>query len=227
MNTLRLSRQAALSSCVAAATLTGCGTSQPPIGAPGAMLQAQQTHRLSSGNCPAYSGGTGILPDGDFSQESNPGNGFVEPSKGMAFAPDWEVAKRNIDFVGTGFWDMDGLCSVDLDGRVAGGIETSGFLTHKGTIYTVRFLLSGNGCEDSSGDHCSAKKSMKLEAATQFQTYTWNTANDNDAEHDIYARESWAFVAESQVTVLSFISEDVKSSGRGCVVAAIAVAKHK
>jgi hypothetical protein len=30
----------ALSSCIAVALLTGCGGSQPPIGAPGAMPQA-------------------------------------------------------------------------------------------------------------------------------------------------------------------------------------------
>ena len=40
-------KRAALSSCVAAAMLAGCGGSQPPTGAPGAMPQrTNMTYRL-------------------------------------------------------------------------------------------------------------------------------------------------------------------------------------
>lgn len=214
-----------LSIATAAVLLAGCGGPQPP----GAMLQAQRAHNSTSGYgyCPAYRFGTGILPDGDFSQQGNPGHGLVEPSKGIVFAPHWEVAKRNIDFVGNGFWDMDGLCSVDLDGTAAGGIKTSVFATKSGTSYKVTFLMSGNGCEGSGGGHCLPEKSMRVEAAGQFQPFTWNTQNDNDAEHGVYAPETWRFLAINARTVLSFTSEDEKSSGRGCVVAAIAVTKRK
>ena len=53
----------ALTSCVAAAIFAGCGGSQPPIGAPGAMPQlgAAHSHRpaMSSGNALLYIAQTG------------------------------------------------------------------------------------------------------------------------------------------------------------------------
>jgi hypothetical protein len=175
--------------------------------------------------CPTYYGGSGILADGDFSQAVNPGGNFIDYSKGSVLAPDWEVVKGEIDFNGTGFWDMDGLCSVDMDGYFPGGMRTSAFRTKRGTTYTVTFLLSGNGCEGSS-EHCRPQKRMKLEAGNQFALFTWNTSNYNDVEHGVFAHESWKFIAAESLTVLSFISLDAKISGRGCVVAAVGVTKH-
>jgi hypothetical protein len=42
----------ALSSCVAAAMLAGCGGSQPPIGAPGAMPQSPTKSARFNGSIP-------------------------------------------------------------------------------------------------------------------------------------------------------------------------------
>lgn len=69
-----------------------------------------------SSDCPALSGGTGILTDGDFSQTADPESNNPTYYKGHVFAPNWVVYKRNIDFNGSTYWDMAGLCSVDLDG---------------------------------------------------------------------------------------------------------------
>jgi hypothetical protein len=74
--------RSALSCCAVAALLAGCGALQLPTGTSGAMASGLARHvRMASGSgaCPALSGGTGILPDGDFSQ-------------------------RTIDFMGTTSW---------------------------------------------------------------------------------------------------------------------------
>jgi hypothetical protein len=41
-------------------------------------------------------GGTGILPDGDFSQAIDPEQKGPTYKKGYVFAPDWEISKGNI-----------------------------------------------------------------------------------------------------------------------------------
>jgi hypothetical protein len=200
---------------------------QTPIGTPLAMNHAR-AESGSYGNCPTYSNGTGELPDGDFSQANNPGDGWVTSSKGEVFAPYWKVAKGTIDFVGTTYWDIDNLCSIDLDGGSAGGIATSGFGTKKGASYTVTFWLSGNGCDspEHQGNTCSPEKTMYLLASKQFQVFTWNTSGYNDAEHGVYAKETWGFRAAGPLTILKFISHDAETSDRGPVVAAIGVARN-
>jgi hypothetical protein len=211
--------------CATFALLTGCGGSQmqtAPVATSGVRAATS-----SYGYCPALSGGTGILPDGDFSQGTNYGQGWSISHKRNIFAPDWITAKRNINFVGSASWDMDNLCSVDLDGGTDGGIATSGFATKIGASYTVTFLFSGNGCDspEHRGNTCSPEKTMYLMAAKQFQVFAWNTAGDNDAEHGVYAEETWEFRAAGPLTILKFISHDAKTSDRGPVVAAIGVAQ--
>jgi hypothetical protein len=118
---------------------------------------------------------------------------------------------------------MGGVCSVDLDGQEdrnpVGGIRASAFPTKAGTQYALTFLLSGNG-------HCPPTiKAMKVEAAGQFQEYTWNTASGNDAQDGDFAQQTWQFTASNPVTRLTFQSLDPKGSGCGAVVAAISVTR--
>lgn len=170
----------------------------------------------SYGNCPALQGGTGVLPDGDFSQALDPGDHNLTPSKGTVFAPDWEVSKGNIDFNGSTYWDMDGLCSVDLDGYLTvGGIKSSAFTAKPGT-YTLSFVMSGNG-------HCSpAIKKMRITLDNQFATYTWNTASGNDVQDGDYATETWQ-VYLKRLSMLRFVSQDPRGSGCGVVIAGMAL----
>jgi hypothetical protein len=214
----------ATSVLIAAALLAGCGGPQAQI----APVATSGVHAAASyGNCPALSGGTGILADGDFSQAQNPGGYFINYAKGQVFAPDWQVAKRTIDFVGTTFWNMAGLCSIDLDGNSAGGIQTGGFEAKVGVTYTVTFLLSGNGCEGIGyGPQCPSEKKCKIAAANQFQLFTWDTSGYNDIEHGVYSEESWQFAGRGKrLSNLSFLSQDDKASGRGCVVASFSITK--
>jgi hypothetical protein len=206
--------------------LVGCGGSQTSMSGAApqgiAPLVPQQ-----SGNCPPYSGGSGILSDGDFSQAVQPGpsqNGDAVFFKGQIFAPSWIVTKNSIDFVSSTYWNMGGVCSVDLDGQgdpnPVGAIRSNGFATRRGKPYSVTFLLSGNG-------HCPpAIKTMVVSAAGQFMEYTWNISSGNDAQDGQYAQETWHFIANRPVTNLAFRSLDPKGSGCGAVVAAVAVRKR-
>ena len=184
----------------------------------------------ASGDCgadelPARPGGTGILADGDFSQAPIPsGSGDAQYYRGQEFAPAWLVGRRSITFVGPQFWNIDGLCSVDLDGISAGSIEAGGFLTTRGATYTVTFLLSGNGGYGAGNP--PVLKTMKVQAAKQFAIFTWDTSNDNDVEHGIYAPQTWSFKAAGPTTMLKFVSKGHRTSSRGAVVAAISVTQN-
>jgi Protein of unknown function (DUF642) len=197
--------------CAAALALAGCSSigEQPLV--PG--LRAMTT----TGYCPANPSGTGILPDGDFSEAIEP-DGDEVVKKHRSFAPYWEVTKGNIDFLSPTYWDMDHLCSVDIDGYFTiGAIATSAFTTVKKATYTATFLMSGNGA-------CGPTiKTLLVTANDKSETFTWNTASGNDVQHADYSLESWTFKAKSTMTQLGFTSEDPKGSSCGAVIAGVAV----
>jgi hypothetical protein len=181
-------------------------------------LRHGPVHRLTS--CPALPGGTGILADGDFSLAPDQGTGDTVYSNRSIFAPSWIVSKGNIDFLGSAYWHMAGYCSIDLDGdNRVGGVKTAAFPTAKGATYTVAFLMSGNGGAPPT------VKTMTLQAAGQFTQFTWDTSNNNDVEHGVYAQESCSFKAGGSRGILRFTSSDPIGSGRGIVIAAVSVTK--
>jgi hypothetical protein len=208
------------------ALLSGCsGTTatQSDLSPKGTFAQQSRAFTPNA-NCPAYPGGSGILADGDFSQVSDPGNTLFEYSKGQVFAPSWQVTKGTVDLVGSTYnfqpWNIDGLCSVDLDGITAGGIGHSGFATTPGAAYTVTFILSANG-------YCPPTvKTIKILADRQFTSMTWDTSNGHDGQHGIFTQETWGFTAAGPISTLKFVSLDPKSSDCGPVVAAISVTKN-
>lgn len=212
--------------CVAAALLAGCGGSQPPVGASGAVPVGTASFALTAASsgcisncCPELAGGTGILPDGDFSQATNPGDQYPLYYKGQVFAPYWEVAKKNINFDGSTWASVDGLCNVDLDGSVPGVIKSSAFSTKPGASYTLSFVLSGNGYGPPT------VKTIKVTVDKQFQQFTWNTYGGNDAENGDWKVVTWKFRVTGHLSVLNFASEDPKGSGYGAVIAGIAITK--
>jgi Protein of unknown function (DUF642) len=172
--------------------------------------------------CPALTGGTGILPDGDFSQATNPGDHGPGYAKGYSFAPDWVVSKGNINFDGTGVWGdgLSGYCSVDLDGYEPGGIKTNRFSTEQGASYTLSFDLSGN---------CGGQpkiKNVQISIDEQVAQYTWNTASSNCAGNGDYTTESWGFKATKQTAILKVTSLDAKCCGYGPVIEQIVITKN-
>jgi hypothetical protein len=196
------------------------------MGAGGTMAQALARHvRMASGSedCPAVPGGTGILPDGDFSQAIDPEQKGPTYKKGYVFAPDWEVGKSNIDFNGSIAWGgegLDNLCSVDLDGYYkVGGIRTSAFQTKQGASYTLSFTFSGNGGGPPT------VKTMKVAIDHQFTTFTWNISGGKDVQNNDYATETWKFTGGKEPAILTLISEDPKKGTYGPVVAGMAITK--
>jgi hypothetical protein len=179
--------------------------------------RVRPTSVYAKAKCPGIPGGTGILPDGDFSRTRDQGGAETTYDKSPKFAPHWKVAKGNVDFSGSHFYGISWYCSVDLDGYFTVGGIRARFATAPGTTYSVSFLLSGNG------GYPPTVKTMLLSAAGQSQTFTWDTSNNNDIEDGEYAPESWSFQATSPVTTLRFISEDPRGSSRGAVIAGVAV----
>jgi hypothetical protein len=203
---------AVLASC----TLTSTGVSYRPH----SPVLLRRMSPLS--NCPAYSGGTGILVDGDFSQAPDPGDHWPNFTKGQSFAPDWVVAKRNIDFAGSTAWGYNaGFCSVDLDGWKAGAIEYGGISTKRGATYTVTWEFSGNDFSCSNGS--PVVKQMRVKAGKASQSFAWDTSSGNTVQNGDWAVETWNFQASGRLTVLSFLSEDPRTSNCGPVVGPVSV----
>ena len=204
-----------------AALLAACSGAQPLAGSKGLSPDVTQRSAVPPpANCPVDHRGTGILPDGDFSQTPDPGYGFYEPYNGQSFAPAWTVAKRTIDFLGSKYWNVGHYCSVDLDGGHAGGMYSTSFSTKRGKSYQVGFILSGDGTFDR---YNSEVKTMSLQAENQIHIFTWNIAGGNDAQHGRYAYQTWTFQADRTITTLTFLSRDHKASSAGPVVADISV----
>jgi hypothetical protein len=209
--------------CVAIGILAGCGGSQSPLGS--TAFGQTKTHETSSSEyCAALSGGTGVLPDGDFSEAQMPPGFGVVYDRGQVFAPDWRVGKDSINFLGTPYWSLDGLCSVDLDGQgdrnPVGSIISSGLKTKKGQQYNVAFVMSGNGfCAPTT-------KTLEVSAAKQFKQFTWNISIGNDIQDGDWANESWSFVASKPVTEITLASKDPKGSGCGPVVGGVNITER-
>lgn len=203
---------------LALALVAGCAG----FGTRGTTVPTQSVQMLvrvaPATNCPALSGGTGILADGDFSKATQPGS-YMSFNKGQRFAPSWRVVKGTIKLISSTYWNVDGLCSVDLDGGTAGAVAHKSLATSVNAKYTVTFFLSGNG------DGGPVVKTLKVSAASRSTTFTWDTSNGNDARHGKYAKKSWAFTAINATTSLKFASLDPPGT-YGPVLAGLSVKKN-
>jgi len=210
-------------SVLLAGMLASCSAVQP-LDAPSVLspVVTQRAAVPTPTNCPVDRHGTGILPDGDFSQTPDPGYGFYELFLGQSFAPAWTVGKRTVDFVGSKYWNVGHFCSVDLDGRNAGGIYSTSFTTKRGASYQVEFILSGNGAFDRSDPSI---KTVSLQAENQIHVFTWNVSGGNDAQHGRYTYQTWTFQANRTETTLTLLSRDHRASAAGPVVADISVTR--
>jgi Protein of unknown function (DUF642) len=178
--------------------------------------------------CPSWSGGTGILENGDFSQTQYPGSYIGYPGGGN-LGPGWKVKGRSVDLVGYYWPSPNGICTVDLDGSYpvgVGGIEHKAFATTPSAVYTVSFMFSGNGDYTCNPDF--PVKVMEVSAASQSQQFTWDVTGGNDAEHGLYLPQVWQFTATGSKTKLSFVSRDKKKTRNNCgpVIAAISVTQN-
>jgi hypothetical protein len=103
--------------------------------------------------------------------------------------------------------------------QTVGGIEHRALATSIGTRYMVTFMMSGNGfCPPTV-------KTLKISAAGQSTTLTWDTSGGNDAQHGVYAQRSWSVPAKGLRTTLTFASLDPRKSGCGPIVGAFSAAE--
>jgi uncharacterized protein DUF642 len=216
---------------VVAVLLTGCGggaatqSALSPLSTQRTL--AQRSHPFTpQANCAPVPGGSGILPDGDFSQAPDPpGFGQIGVPAGTVFAPQWVVTGQTIDFYGSQnpYWTFPNkLCNVDLDGTPGpGGITHSKFETKRGKAYTVSFVFSGNGT-------CGPTvKQMEVGVGTnQSKLFTWDISNGNDANHGHFAQATWGFEAHHRKTVLHFVSLDPPGNC-GILIAGISVKRTR
>lgn len=175
------------------------------------------------GNCPSLPRGTGLLPDGDFSQEWGATVEGIGP--GRTLGPHWTSGgPQTIDFIGYGDgpWHAPkGVCSVDLDGTPGpGSIVHDTVPTKVNQSYTLKFHFSGNGA-------CgSMVQTMVVQAGSQSATYTWDTAHHNDAQHGKWLQETFTFNAVGTSVTPSFTSADPSGGNCGPVVAAITMSQN-
>lgn len=204
--------------------LSACGGSpampvSPTANAARSYVRVASSSGCGSNCCPTLPGGTGILPDGDLSQANNFGDGWFTWKKHYTLAPGWVVSKGSIDIIGSQYWNIDGLCSVDLDGYSPGGIESVPFRTKPGGSYTLSFLFSGNG------ETGPTVKRMVISIDRQSTIYTWDISGGNDAQNGDYATETWVFKATKRFSLIKFTSKDPRGSASGPVVAGMAISK--
>lgn len=206
-----------------ASFVSGCASGA--VQAPQAVSSFSSKRASGSGCgsmcCPSLLGGTGLLTDGDFSQAIDLGTKWNHVFKGTVFAPYWVVSRGNVNFYGSDAWDVDGLCSVDLDGTPGpGGIASDAFATTVGQAYSVTFVLSGNGV-------CAPTiKKMEVGAAGQSEKFRWNTSGGRNAQHGYWSDETFKFIATNDTARLRFNSRDYPPSRCGAVVAGVAVTSY-
>jgi|HubBroStandDraft_2_1064218.scaffolds.fasta_scaffold181892_1 hypothetical protein len=179
----------------------------------------------TEGYCPAWPGGSGILPDGDFSGAPEPNGGDEYGlQKGEVFAPDWVVTgPKNIDFYGLNaqWLAPNGVCSVDLDGTPGrGGMRHNAFPTTRGATYTVTFEFSANGGGQPT------VKTLFVRSGEQRTSFTWDTSGGNCAQNGDWKTETWQFRATATTSMLHFESGDRHAGYWGPVVAAVSVTQN-
>jgi choice-of-anchor C domain-containing protein len=83
-----------------------------------------------------------LIKNGSFEEGPAPGS-FITLGAGSRSLPGWSIESGSIDYVGTLWEAAEGQRSVDLSGEGPGTISQT-FATQSGTVYAVRFAMSGN-----------------------------------------------------------------------------------
>ena len=151
-------------------------------------------------------------PHGECDQDipsSRIGNGSFEEGPGisvMGIGPGdtrivgWTVTRGNVDYMAADFIGAasDGVCLLDLDGWVEGGIAQD-ITTAIGETYRITFDLAAHLLASSA--------SMRVAAAGQSAQFTVpNRSNGRDWSSIVWSNCVWCFVATSAVTTVEFYS---------------------
>lgn len=132
---------------------------------------------------------------------------FLTLPDGSTAMPGWTVLGTTIDIVGTGWQQVDGVKSIDLDGSPGpGGVEQT-FATMPGQWYSLTLQMAGN-------PQCGAPiKSMEVSAAGQSTIMSFDVAGKTFLDMG-WEERSWCFLAAERETTLSIMS--LTSSATNC-----------
>jgi choice-of-anchor C domain-containing protein len=147
----------------------------------------------------------GSFEDGAY-VENRPG--FMDLEAGAANLTGWTIDWGGIDWTGSYWQAADGRRSLDMDGLVPGAISQA-FATTVGAAYVVTFDLSGSPNRDIIERR--GPKTLQVQATgTAPQTYVFDPALvGNTFAGMMWQTKTYAFVATSTLTTLTFASLDV------------------
>ncbi len=144
-----------------------------------------------------------ITQNGSF--ETGPaGDRFVRLYNGSTALSGWTVVPGqnatdgSIDYI-TSLWQAsDGTRSLDLSGKLAGGIMQN-LITTPGTTYQVQFDIAAN----PDGPPIEKTLWVSVDNGSQQQGFNFD-ATGNSRENMGWSTMYWSFVAQSDITALAF-----------------------
>jgi choice-of-anchor C domain-containing protein len=119
----------------------------------------------------------------------------------------------SIELINKSFWKAaDGDWSLDLNGVVPGGIQTT-FDTVKDTTYKVIFYMSGNFIGDNTP---SPSRQLRVQATgNDSEDYTFSKPSDWAKDNMRWAKMEYDFKAAGSETILSFLSLETTNQNAG------------
>jgi Protein of unknown function (DUF642) len=183
-----------LAASAAAISLAASATVRPGP-ASRAVHPSSAVHLMKRVKCPVWPYGTGLVPYGDWSGTTDPGN-TEEPTK---FGKRFSGWRGTYLLAGSTFFQLPySICSVEVGNQ---DWFRRRIKLEANTTYTVSFILSGNGnCANTSQ---SVRAGVDGRHWSSVNDYTWDTSNGNDAQHGAYQMESWQFTVPDKYTKLT------------------------
>jgi choice-of-anchor C domain-containing protein len=141
-----------------------------------------------------------LIVNGSFEDGPPVGGSFLTLPGGSTAMPGWTVTLTSVDIVTSGWQQIDGQRSLDMDGSPGpGGLEQT-IATVPGQWYSVTMMMAGNM-------QCGPVpiKTLRVQAAGQVRELTFNTTGHSFADMGWEVR-SWCFLATARQTTLAIIS---------------------
>lgn len=131
---------------------------------------------------------------------------FLSLNAGSTAMPGWIVTRGQIDIVTSGWQQIEGLRSLDLNGSPGAGGVAQTFATTPSRDYTVSFYLAGNP------GATPAIKTLKIAVVGQNPSIQFDNTNTSFANMH-WTKYIYGFRAINTSTTLEFYSGDPSSFG--------------
>jgi choice-of-anchor C domain-containing protein len=141
------------------------------------------------------------INNGSFEFGPDPGQ-YAAKGTGDTSITDWTVTAGNIDYIGTYWTAADGGRSLDMNGTVAGTIQTTIIDLSAGVQYRVSFDLAGN---PDGGP--AVKQLDAFSASTSTNSFFFDTSGRNRTNNMGWTTYSFLFTASGPTELLTFASQ--------------------